>query len=40
MKCDICNEGIEELYLEKIKGTYIEGGAVCSFCQSKSDITD
>ncbi len=40
MKCDICGSKIEELYLKKIRGTFIkdEKGKqhpVCSSCQEK-----
>lgn len=33
MKCSICNEKIEEIFLGKIKGTYIKKKPVCSNCQ-------
>jgi hypothetical protein len=43
VKCDICQEKIEETFLGKIKGTYIKKKgklkAVCSKCQ-KSQKTD
>lgn len=39
LKCEICKEKIESLYLEKIAGCYIGRGkkkvAVCSACQKK-----
>jgi len=39
VKCDVCNEKIETLFLGKIDGTYIKKGkklkAVCSNCQRK-----
>ena len=40
MKCEICKSKIEDMYLKKIKGTYLkdEKGkkhAVCSECQRK-----
>ena len=35
IKCAICNNEIEELFLGKIKGTLIKGKKVCSNCQSK-----
>lgn len=33
MKCSICNNKIEELFLGKIKGTYIDKKPVCDNCQ-------
>ncbi len=33
MKCTICKKKIEETFLEKIKGTYVKGKAVCNECQ-------
>lgn len=33
MKCNNCGEKIEVLYLDKIKGTYIDGKAYCNECQ-------
>ncbi len=33
MKCSICNNKIEELFLGKIKGTYIGKKPVCDNCQ-------
>ncbi len=39
VKCDICNEKIETLFLGKIRGTYIKKDnklrTVCSKCQSR-----
>ncbi len=39
LKCDLCGEKIETLFLEKISGTYICVGkkrkAICSACQKK-----
>lgn len=40
MKCEICKNKITDMYLKKIKGTYIkdEKGkkhAICSECQNK-----
>ena len=40
MKCEICKNKIEDMYLKKIKGTYIkdEKGkryAICSECQHR-----
>jgi formylmethanofuran dehydrogenase subunit E len=40
MKCELCNSQIEELYLKKIRGTYIKDAKgkkhiVCSACQEK-----
>ena len=39
MKCEICSNKIESLFLGKIKGTYFLKGkkkkAVCSGCQKK-----
>ncbi|MBI4158664.1 hypothetical protein HY500_00205 [Candidatus Woesearchaeota archaeon] len=38
VKCEICKEGIETTFLNKIKGTYIKVNkkqkAVCNICQS------
>ena len=40
VKCEKCNNKIEELFLGKIKGTYIKEGkklkAICSNCQKKN----
>ena len=35
MKCDICHHNIEELFLGKIKGTYLGKKAICSQCQKQ-----
>ena len=39
MKCDICNEKIEEHFLHKLKGTYVKVDGklktVCDNCQKK-----
>ena len=39
VKCDVCGEKIENLFLGKIAGTYLRKGkklkAVCSNCQRK-----
>ena len=39
VKCDICGSKVEELFLDKIDGTYIKKKnklkAVCSNCQRK-----
>ncbi len=39
IKCDICHEKIETLYLEKINGTYLRKDkkmkTVCNRCQKK-----
>ena len=39
MKCDICNEKIEEMFLGKIKGIYVKKDkkikVVCDNCQKK-----
>lgn len=35
VKCSLCNKNIEELFLKKIKGTYIKKKPVCSDCQKK-----
>ena len=40
MKCEICKSKIEELFLEKIKGTYVKCDkgkrhVVCFECQGK-----
>jgi len=33
IKCAICSEKIETIFLDKIKGTYIKKKTVCSNCQ-------
>lgn len=35
MKCSICNEEIEEIFLGKIDGTFVKKKPVCSKCQKK-----
>jgi len=39
VKCDLCKNKVEETFLGKLKGTYIEVGgkinAVCQECQKK-----
>lgn len=46
MKCDICNEKIEEMFLGKIRGIYIKkdkkNKTVCSDCQKeyKNDLSE
>jgi len=35
MKCSKCKKEIEEIFLGKIKGTYVGGSLVCSECQKK-----
>ncbi len=44
MKCDVCKNTVEELFLGKIKGTYIGNGKkkkiVCGNCQKKSTIEE
>jgi len=37
-KCSICGKKIEEIFLGKIKGTYIKGKAVCSECQKEGKL--
>jgi len=42
MKCASCGEKIQELFLEKVRGTYLVKGkkkvAICSQCQQKESI--
>ena len=33
MKCAICGEKVEEIFLGKIKGTYVGKKVVCRECQ-------
>jgi len=44
MKCDLCNNKIEETFLEKIKGIYVKVGSknksVCSNCQKKYSVKE
>ena len=44
MKCDICNNKIEETFLEKIKGIYIKVNSklkyVCDSCQRKYSMEE
>ena len=44
MKCDICNNKIEETFLEKIKGIYVKVNHkikyVCDSCQKKYPINE
>ncbi|MBI1972528.1 hypothetical protein HYS50_00825 [Candidatus Woesearchaeota archaeon] len=44
MKCASCGEKIEEIFLEKIKGTYLVKGknkvVVCAVCQQKYSIEE
>lgn len=39
VKCEVCGEKIENLFLDKIAGTYIKKGkklkSICSNCQRK-----
>ncbi|MDD5331835.1 MAG: hypothetical protein PHE43_03365 [Candidatus Nanoarchaeia archaeon] len=35
MKCAVCNEKIEQTFLEKIKGTFVKKKPVCNACQKK-----
>ena len=35
VKCSICKEKVEELFLGKIKGSYVKKKVVCSDCQRK-----
>jgi len=39
-KCSICGNKIEELYLKKIKGTYVNKKLVCNECQKKYSIKE
>lgn len=34
-KCNICGNKIDYLFLEKIRGTYVNKKPVCSECQKK-----
>ena len=36
MKCSKCKSEIEEIFLGKIKGTYVKGNLICSECQKSS----
>ena len=44
MKCDICNNKVEETFLEKIKGNYIKVNSklktICNNCQKKYSIKE
>ncbi len=40
LKCSICNNKIEELFLKKIKGTFINKKAICNNCQKKHSIEE
>jgi len=40
MKCAVCNEKIETLFLEKIKGIYINKKPICSDCQKKYKLEE
>ncbi|HLD15338.1 MAG TPA: hypothetical protein VJB94_02050 [Candidatus Nanoarchaeia archaeon] len=40
MKCHICSEKIEELFLDKFKGTYINKKPVCNSCQKKYKLEE
>ena len=40
MKCELCNKNVEELFLKKIKGTYVKDAkgkkhVICFECQKK-----
>ena len=40
MKCAVCKQKIEETFLSKIKGTYINKKGVCSSCQTKFSVEE
>ncbi|MFT4261272.1 MAG: hypothetical protein ACMXX9_02460 [Candidatus Woesearchaeota archaeon] len=40
MKCQICSDKIEETFLGKINGTYVDKKAVCFRCQSKLSLEE
>nr|MBI4156594.1 hypothetical protein [Candidatus Woesearchaeota archaeon] len=40
VKCSICKEKIEEMFLNKLKGTYIAKKPVCNNCQKKFSIEE
>ena len=44
MKCDVCKEKIETIFLEKIVGTYVRVNSkkklVCNNCQKKYPIQE
>ena len=35
VKCDLCGKGIKEIFLGKLKGTYIKKKTICSDCQKE-----
>ncbi len=42
MKCEICGNPVEEMYLKKIRGTFVKDDkgkkhVVCASCQEKLD---
>ncbi|MFB6196728.1 MAG: hypothetical protein ABEI52_00450 [Halobacteriaceae archaeon] len=36
----MCGETIEEQFLDKIQGTYVDGETVCSACQSDYSMNE
>ena len=44
MKCDLCNNKIEETFLEKIKGIYVKVNGkvknICNNCQKKYSVSE
>ena len=44
MKCELCKENIETIFLEKIKGTYVKLNKkvynICKNCQKKSSMQE
>ena len=40
VKCSVCRERIEETFLNKIKGTYIDKKPICNNCQKKITIEE
>ncbi len=39
-KCEICKNKLEETFLEKINGTYINKKIVCSDCQKRHSVEE
>ena len=39
-KCEICRNKIEETFLEKIKGTFINKKVVCADCQKQYTVEE
>ncbi|MBS3108336.1 hypothetical protein J4409_00535 [Candidatus Woesearchaeota archaeon] len=40
VKCEICKNKVEETFLEKVNGTYINKKPVCSDCQKKHSFSE